>query len=108
MITIATVACGLIALAYLLRVNWLRWGAQETTFVAQHILSGVACIYSAYSLWVNGWGVLEVVAPLMAALYLIRSRKSYQVATGHGDLSGPETHPLDTMHYRNVSGGRDS
>lgn len=90
MTTIAAMLALSVAFAYLWRVFDLQFTVHPTSFVAQHVLSGAACVYSAYSLWSGGWGVLEILAPITSFLYLIRSHETYVIEkTRPAPLDGP-------------------
>ncbi len=81
---IAEAICVISAATFLLywrRMVTLRFRAHDWTFVAQNVLSGMLCIYSAYDLWANGLDVLPVLASMTAALYLVRSRDTYKAVT---------------------------
>lgn len=86
-----SILAALLAVAYWWRTVALEFRRHEITFVLQHVLGGISCIYSAYDLWVNGLDVLPVVAPLMAFLYLIRSRLTYLWETGGTGKLDPVT-----------------
>lgn len=90
MTTFAAMLSLAVALAYLWRVFDLQFTVHPTSFVAQHVLSGVACVYASYSLWSGGWGVLEILAPITSALYLLRSHDTYITEkTRPAPLDGP-------------------
>lgn len=85
--------CAVLFLLYFLRMRNLNFAIHELSFVAQNIVSGIVCGYSSYLIIETGAiHPLAVIAPIMAALYLFRSRDTYGVAkqtTVTGSLDGP-------------------
>lgn len=108
MTTLAAILYAGLALAYLLRMDLLRFKLHEPSFVAQNILSGIACLYSAYSIVESGWSPLAVIAPAMAGLYWIRSKEAFKSATSpdvprrrHTDFA-----ELSEIDWQHISGGK--
>lgn len=90
MTTIAAMLSLAVAGAYLWRMLDLHFSTNPAGFVLQQILSGSACLYSAYSLHWLGWGVLEVLTPILAFVYLLRSHETYvDEKTRPAPLDGP-------------------
>lgn len=86
--------CTVLFLLYFVRMRNLSFRVHELSFVAQNILSGIVCGYSAYITADTGtMHPLAVLAPLTAAMYLFRSRENYQVAK-HTTISGHLDEPI--------------
>ena len=78
-----------IAVLYFGRMKNLNFFEHELSFVAQNIVSGGACVYSAYHLAQYGLDVGSLFTTLMGALYLLRSRDTYvEAITKPADLDG--------------------
>lgn len=95
----AAALCFLLFIAYFPRTIVLQYGVHDWTFVAQNVLGCTVCLYSSYALWTEGLMFLCIVAPLMAGLYLLRSRETYREAK-----TGPI--PFDDQAHHHVYGGR--
>ena len=85
--------CAVLFLLYFIRMKTLNFSLNELSFVAQNIVSGIICGYSSYLTVETGTiHPLAVLSPIMAALYLFRSRDTYEVAkqtTITGQLDDP-------------------
>lgn len=100
---LAAIFAAVVAVLYFVRMIPLRFIRHGWTFVLAHCVGGAGCILAFHELITNDVTATSVWVPLMAAIYLIRSKGSFfEVTTDFGEL-GPS--PLDLDALRNVTGG---
>lgn len=87
-----------LALAYIMRMERLQYFRNGVTFVAQNAVGAAASVYCTWDVQTNGATVVHVLLAIMAGLYLLRSRETYQC-----EISRPmelEAHDLTTIYGR--------
>lgn len=93
--------CIMLALVYFFRLNDLQYRKHEWSFVVMNTLNGAASAYCALSVffdgfWPDGRAFIQILPPLIAAAYLIRSQQAFESAKtqpGSFDLLGAPHQP---------------
>ena len=79
-----------LALMYLYRLIDLRPTRHQFVFGLSNVATAASCVWSAFILSSVGWGMLQVLAPIMAGLYLLTSHDAYVIEkTRPAPLDGP-------------------
>lgn len=86
---------------YWLRMCSLSLQLHDATFVLQNVMSGAVAGYSAYVLWEFGVLPLPVMASAASALYLVRSRETFQKITKPAEF---DSQPIDPSHWPQIRG----
>ena len=81
MSTIMILASMGLAFTYMARLEHLRYGLNELSFIFQQSLTAATCVACAYDIYTRGPSPLTGFVVAAAASYLFRSRDTYQFET---------------------------
>jgi hypothetical protein len=74
-------ACAVMAVVYIRRVNELLYGQNDWSFVFQQSMTAVSCIIAGLDCHLHGWSAIAFMAPITAGLYLLRSHDTFKFET---------------------------